>query len=422
MSDFEISVTGAVVPHAPDAPATGRGKDVFVGRQPIYDRALNLVAYELLFRSGDVDTANVIDGDQATFKVMLNALVEIGLKRLVGDKKAFINLTRNSVLCEYAQFFPKDQVVMEVLEDVTVDQELLDIVHKFADQGYQIALDDFDYREELAPLLEIADMVKIDVQALDDEAVRDHVEKFGNLKLLAEKVETKEEFEFCKRLGFQYFQGWFLAKPKVITVKHVPTSQLATLRLLAALYSDDPTDEDLAEVICQDVSLSYRLMRTVNPDNFDHPIAIESVVDAVGLLGRKELNHWVTLLSISGQDDIEPELMLRAMTRGRFCELLGECSGAESSSAFFIAGQLSTIDALVGAPMGELIENVPLAPDISLALLGGEGPIADALTCITAIESGQNDLAFPGLTSDQIRAQYDDALQWADDGRLAMGY
>lgn len=417
MADSDTDRPGTAV--ADNAPVTGRGRDVFIGRQPIYDRDLNLVAYELLFRSGDVSTADVIDGDQATFTVMLNALVEIGLPRLVGDKKAFINLTRNSVLCEYAQFFPKDSVVMEVLEDVTVDEELLDMVYKFSEQGYEIALDDFVYREELQPLVDLAGMVKIDVQALDEVAVREHVEKFGKMTLLAEKVETEEEFQFCKDLGFELFQGWFLGKPKVIKVKHVPTSQLSTLGLLTAMHQDDATDRSLADIIRTDPALTYRLVRSVNPSL--HGGVIDRVSNAVSLIGKEQLERWIMLLSISGQDDINAELTQRSTVRARFCELVAEQRYAGSESTFYLVGQLSLIDEIVGASREELLGSIAVSEEIRDALLDGEGPAALALSCSEALERGQ-DAHYPALDHEHLLELWSQAESWAAEMRVGLGY
>ncbi|MAB90202.1 MAG: hypothetical protein CMJ90_12185 [Planctomycetes bacterium] len=401
------------------APLTGRGRDVFVGRQPIYDRDLNLVAYELLFRNGDVAAADVVDGDLATFTVMLNALVEIGLPRLVGDKKAFVNLTRNSVLCEYATLFPKDQIVMEVLEDVTVDEELLDMIHKFSEAGYEIALDDFVFREELRPLIDIADMVKIDVQALDEQEVRRHVAEFGDLKLLAEKVETDEEFRFCRDLGFQFFQGWFLGKPKVITVKHIPTSQLSVLRLLAALHDDGASRDVLAEIIRQDPALTYRLVRSVNPGT--HGGAIESVAHAVDLIGNERLEHWVTLLSLSGEEDTSGELMFRSLVRARFCERVAREVHPSQSARFYLCGQLSLIDEIVGAPRDELLEDVALDASMRGALLDGDGPAGLALQCAESKERGEPG-TFPGISSARLDALWDEAAAWAVAVRCDVGF
>jgi len=400
-------------------PSSGRGQDVFIGRQPIYDADLNLVAYELLFRSGDVSEANVVDGDQATFTVMLNALVEIGLPRLVGNKKAFINLTRNSVLCEYAQFFPMDQVVMEVLEDVTVDKELLDMVYKFAGQGYEIALDDFVYREELQPLVDLAGMMKIDIQALDEVAVRKHTERFGNLTLLAEKVETEEEFEFCKKLGFELFQGWFLGKAKVLHVKHVPTSQLSTLNLLTAMHEDDVSQRSLADIIRTDPALTYRLIRSVNPSK--HGYSIDRVTTALGLIGMEQLQRWVMLLSISGQDDINSDLTQRSTVRARFCELVAEERHDGQAGAFYLAGQLSLIDEIVGGSREELLASVALCDDIRAALVDDEGPAALALLCAESLER-QQEAQYPGICQDRIRELWDDATSWAAEKRVELGY
>jgi len=191
----------------------------FVGRQPIYGRSIDVFAYELLFRNDEVNRASFMDGNAATAQVMLNTFVEIGLDHIVDHHLAFINLTRDFVLGNYCIALPKDRVVLEVLENMGVDQELIDALNRLSGLGYRIALDDFVYHESLKPLVELADIIKVDVLALDRKTVAEHVEILRQypVKLLAEKVETHEEFEFCRDLGFDYFQGYFFCKPKIIS-------------------------------------------------------------------------------------------------------------------------------------------------------------------------------------------------------------
>jgi EAL and modified HD-GYP domain-containing signal transduction protein len=399
------------------------GRDVFVGRQPIYDRQFHLFAYELLFRGSEENEARVVDGDEATFTVMLNALVEIGLGRLVGQHRAFINVTRNSLLCQYPQFFPKDQVVLEVLEDVKVDEELLDMMRLLAAQGYLIALDDFEDAEEIRPLLDLASIIKMDIQALGPDRLKDQVQRFQRFRLLAEKVETREQFEYCKSLGFDLFQGYFLCRPKVVAVRHVPTSQLATLRLLAKIHDPAVEPEALAEIIAQDVSLTYRLIRTVNSAYFAPPVPIESVAQAVRFLGIKRISSWVTLLTISGVDDSPLELMSTAMVRAKMCELLAPTVGCDLPHKLFLIGLFSVLEGLLGGRMDELLDTLPLSPDIALALIRGEGPAGRVLSCVLAYERGDwNNVTLPGVDDATIREAYLTSIVWADEARAMMGF
>ena len=193
--------------------------DIFVGRQPIFDRRLDVVAYELLFRSSVANWANISDGEGATAQVIHNAFTAIGLDNLVGSKLAFINLTRDFILRDYMAVCPTDRVVLEVLEDIVVDAELIAAVQALSRQGYMVALDDFVFHDHLRPLVEIADIIKMDVLALDRPTLRRHVASLApyDVKLLAEKVETSEDLACCRALGFDYFQGYFLGEPDVIT-------------------------------------------------------------------------------------------------------------------------------------------------------------------------------------------------------------
>jgi EAL and modified HD-GYP domain-containing signal transduction protein len=205
---------------------------VLVGRQPIYTRQLDVFAYELLFRNGTENKATFVNGDEATSQVILHACVNIGLENLVGQKLAFINMTRAFILSASFSLLPAERIVVEVLENTAVDAKLLDALQRLAAQGYIIALDDFIYHDHLQPLLELADIVKIDVHALDRATVQEHVTRLRRygVKLLAEKVETAEDFAYCQALGFDYFQGYFLGPPYIVIGQSVepenPTAPL----------------------------------------------------------------------------------------------------------------------------------------------------------------------------------------------------
>ena len=217
--------------------------DIYIARQPIYDRQLDVFAYELLFRNNRQNRAGIVDGDKATTDVIVNTFMEIGLNNIVEDRLAFINLTRSFFLDERMVTMPKDRVVLELLEDIDANEELIQGVRRLAAQGYKIALDDFIYHESLKPLVETASLVKIDVMALSEADIAAHVEELRAypLKLLAEKVETQAMFDFCMKLGFDYFQGYFFAQPKIITGRALPNNRLAILRLLGKPAGpDDP--------------------------------------------------------------------------------------------------------------------------------------------------------------------------------------
>ncbi len=282
--------------------------DIFIGRQPIYDKNLNVYAYELLFRAGQQqNAANIVDGDIATTNVVLNALTEIGMDKLVGEQLAFINLPRNFLLTLGDDPVPeiKHQIVLEILEDIAADDEVVAAVQDLSTNGYTIALDDFVYNASLQPLVDNANVIKIDLMALDEDSLSDHVSKLANgkRKLLAEKVETQEEFERCKQLGFDYFQGYFFCKPNIVKGQRAPANKLAVMKVLASLQSPDLDTKELTQTISQDVTLSYRLLRYINSAQFGLGKQIDSIKRAVVMLGRNTIRNLASLIALSQIDD-----------------------------------------------------------------------------------------------------------------------
>ena len=283
--------------------ASSKGIDTntaFVGRQPIYGRSIDVFAYELLFRNNEVNRASFTDGNAATAQVMLNTFVEIGLDHIVDHHLAFINLTRDFVLGNYCIALPKDRVVLEVLENMGVDQELIDALNRLSGLGYRIALDDFVYHESLKPLVELADIIKVDVLELDRKTVARHVEILRQypVKLLAEKVETHEEFEFCRDLGFDYFQGYFFCKPNVISVKPMPANRMSVLALLTQLQNPTIEISQLERIFQEDLSLGSQVLRYINSAFFEMPKHIDSIDQAVYMVGTDRLRMWASLLML----------------------------------------------------------------------------------------------------------------------------
>ncbi|MBI5041049.1 MAG: HDOD domain-containing protein [Gammaproteobacteria bacterium] len=301
-------------------------QDIYIGRQPIFDRDLNVFAYELLFRSGTQNHAGEFDGDQATSQVIVNAFIEIGLDQIVGTHRAFINLTRSFVTSSTPLPFPKDRVVLEVLEDIRPDAEVIASVRSLAEQGYTVALDDFVFNDDLKPLVELAQIVKIDLMALSREQLDEHVRLLRgyNVKLLAEKIETQEEFEHCKELGFEYFQGYFLSKPNIVQSQQLPPNRLAVLQLLSKLQDPESDAGEVEKLVSQDVALSYKLLRYINSAFFALPKKIDSIRQAVVYLGTSAIKTWITLLVVAGLGNKPTELVIQAMQRAKMCELLAQ--------------------------------------------------------------------------------------------------
>jgi len=389
--------------------------DVFVGRQPIFDRHLEVVAYELLFRSGGANWADITDGEYATSQVVHDAFMEIGLESLVGSKRAFINLTRDFILQDYTAVFPADRVVLEVLENIVVDTELIEAVRALSRQGYMIALDDFVFNEHLRPLVEIADIIKVDVLALDRPALRQNVSRLRHydVKLLAEKVETRDDLACCRELGFDYFQGYFLCEPDIVTGQRSPANRLAVLRLLAKLQEAETTMDQLEAIIRQDVSLSLKLLRLVNADP-SLPHQIDSIHQALLLLGTEFITAWGSLIMLADIGDKPHELMVTALIRGKMCELLADAKQLPDRERFFTVGLFSVLDAMLDSPMADIVASLPLTEDVAQALLAYEGVLGHTLHSVLAYERGHWEaIRELGLDRWAVGEAYLQALTWA---------
>ncbi len=391
-------------------------QDVFIGRQPIYDRDLKVYGYELLYRSGNANAAGIIDNERATSQVIVNAFLEFGLDRLVGDSRAFINVTPSLLLNDDPLPFSKDQLGLELPEDIVLDERLMAAVQGLAQKGYVIVLDNFRYHEKLVPLVKLAHIVKVDIQVVDEAVIREYVQQLRPhaVSLQATKVETHEELASCMNMGFNYFQGYFLAKPKVIKQHAVPPSRLAVLRLLAALQDPNVDVQDIEELITQDLSLSYKLLRYINSATFALTRKVDSIRRAVTLLGIKPIKRWVRLVAMSGVSNQPEELLLTALNRAKMCELLGQAAGNEDTDAYFTVGLFSALDALMDMPMREVLAQLPLADELTGALLQFEGQLGQALKCVLAHERGRwNDVVFAELETQTINEAFVQAIEWS---------
>lgn len=399
-------------------------QDIYIGRQPIFDRKLDVYAYELLFRSGTQNHAGEFDGDQATSQVIVNAFIEIGLDQIVGEQLAFINLTRSFVTSSAPLPFPKERVVLEILENIHPDADVIDGMRSLAAQGYSMALDDFVYNESLRPLLELAHIVKIDLMAIPREHLAEHVRQLRgyNIKLLAEKIETQEEFEHCKALGFDYFQGYFLSRPNIVQSQQLPPNRIAVLQLLSKLQDPESDTDEIEKLVSQDIALSYKLLRYINSAFFALPRKIDSIRQAVVYLGTQSIKTWVTLLVVAGLGNKPAELVTQAMQRAKMCELLAQTAKRPHTEAYFTVGLFSLLEALMDTPLEKILESLPFTEDIRNALLKQEGPYGEALACVIAYEKGDFMRAyFDRLAPSQMTDTYLASARWADQSASALG-
>ncbi len=385
----------------PRGPITVSMSQLCVARQPIFDRRIRVVAYELLFRpSADAAEAAVVDDDGATAAVLLNAFSELGIGTVVGGSQAYINVPWQMLVDDPPLPGPAEQIVIELLEGAPPTPAVVGALWRAKARGYRIALDDFVYDPSLQPLLAVADIVKVDVLGRSPEDVAEQVRalsRFG-VELLAEKVETHEQFEVCRELGFDAFQGFFLSRPRTLSGRTMPTAARTRLAMLATLADAEIEPEELAASIGRDAGLSYKLLRYINSAFFALPRDVSSVRDALTLLGTDSVRRWASLLVLAGIDDRPHELLITALVRARTCELLAGAAGeGGNGDAFYTTGLMSVVDALMDIPLKDVLAALPLDAAVRAALDGHRGPKGAALAAIKAYERGEIEQVPAGL-------------------------
>ena len=393
--------------------------DIFIGKQPIYNQNLGVYGYELLFRSGKQNAANIdiSSADSATSTTIINSFMEMGLDKLVGNRKAFLNLTEHFLTDEAALPLLPENVVLEVLEDIEVSKNLIRGLEALTRRGFSIALDDYIYNPSHKPMISLASIVKIDIMQLSEKELIKHVKQLGKYKtkLLAEKIETLDEFEFCQDLGFDYFQGYFLSKPRIVKGESLPTNKLSLLNLLAILQNPDSDTEELEEAISFDVSISYKILKLINSAFFNTQSKIESIRQAIIMLGRNQLRSWASMLALSNLEDRPSEMMHLAMTRAKMCELLAEKANLPSQESYFTIGLFSALDILMERELAEVIQPLPLTEDVVVALLHKKGLLGKALKCVLAYEVSDFENAhFQNLSINDLLVANVEAVSWSN--------
>ncbi len=363
-------------------------QDIFIARQPIFNREMRVYAYELLFRNGSgQNLANVMDGDAASVQVILNSIGEFGLDNLVGEAKAFINFTEGLLNRQVRPILPKRRIVVEVLEDVKVTPALVRHLKELRANGFTIALDDYIFDPATQPLEEVADIIKVDIMDAGPQKMLEHTQRLKDrgIKLLAEKVETEQQYLFCKKLGYDLFQGYFFAKPKIVEGRALPPSRLSVLELLNKLYDPNASLIELSQIIAKDVALSEKLMKFISP-LMPQGVEVGSVYDAVMRFGLARLQSWGSMLALTALEDKPPELFKTALIRAKFCEILGSKLGQPAKEIFYTVGLFSALDAMMDFPMEQLLEKMNLSQEVKSALLYREGILGQVLGLVLSLE------------------------------------
>lgn len=406
-------------------------QQVFLGRQPILDREERLFAYELLFRNGPISAGNharILDPTHATATVITNAFTEFSVSDVLGPYRGFINVDYELLFSDLIEVLPQQVVVLEILEHVEPTPEVLTRCQQLRDKGFTLAVDDvIQAGADYCPLLALAEIIKVDILQLDAEQLRALVARLKPLgkTLLAEKVETSEQMALCRSLGFDLFQGYFFAKPTIITGKRLNPSQLALLRLLGLLMEDAETS-DVEKAFKVEAGLTVNMLRLTNSVSAGMASRITSLRHAITVLGRRQLQRWVQLLIYTtpkgGKQAFNPLLQLAA-TRGRLMELLADrlqSRNREFADHAFMVGIMSLMPALLGVAMAEILAQLPVVPRVKQALTSYGGQIGDLLRLVEATE--QTDplaaetalLPLPGINAKWLSAGVAEALTWSN--------
>lgn len=420
----------AMLPPSSDNPALPplRVREFFLARQPILDRQQALVAYELLFRNADVGQAAVVSDISATASVIEHAS-HLGMDNVVGDFLGYLNVDGAVLMSDIFEFLPREKVVLEIVETVKVTDEILDRVGELARAGFRFALDDvISDSDDVQKLLPQVEIIKMDLQGMPTDTLIRLVNLFkqAGKKLLAEKVETQEQFEACLALGFDYFQGYYFAKPAILRGKKLMPSQLAALTLMKQIDSD-VDNAMIEETLKKDVSLCLNLLRLVNTPAVGARRRIDSVTQALLVLGRQQLQRWlqITLYAESSRKwrGTTPLLILAA-TRGKLLELMSqriEPGNRSRSDTAFTVGIMSLLDTLFAVPMEEILAEVSVVSEVSEALLRRQGHFGDLLKlaeCTERLDQSEP-LMLPlldklGLSSDDLCPLQLAAFKWSD--------
>ncbi|MEP6764500.1 MAG: EAL domain-containing protein [Gemmatimonadaceae bacterium] len=404
--------------------------DVYVARQPIFDVGNRRIAYELLYRDGPLATqAGIQPADVMCTEMTLHALLTIGLDRLTGGAPAWINITREHLLAGLHRLFDPKDIVLELLESISADAEVLAACADARKDGYVLALDDYDGRPELDALLNIVQIVKIRVMHSNERDLKPvvHALKAKELVVLAECVETTEQYVMCARIGFTLFQGYVFSRPETLAGRAMSVEQITILKILGLLNNEHVSEAKLEEAFQSHPTLSYALLRIVNSAAIGFR-EVASIPHAMRIIGRGAMSRWLHLMlvaTVASRSPIAHEAVEQALVRARFCELMTLATGNGDPSARFMVGLISRLDVLLGIPLKQVLERLPVLPEVQKALLEGTGSHARALNIAIAYESANWDSVsnqsehFAGRLRVLTQA-YAESISWAHERLSAV--
>ena len=396
-----------------------------VARQPIFNEKLKIFGYELLYRNTHKSVAyDAVDGNIASSETIMRSFHEIGVERVTNGRRAFINFTEKLLLDDVATLLPKKILVVELLEDILPTPEVLEACTRLRSKGYLIALDDFRIDPAYMPLLTVADIVKVDFMTTAPDIIGALAQKLANtsIRLLAEKIETYENFEFAKRMGFSLFQGYFFSKPVILQADaKLSPLRLNCLRLIRLAFDPNIDFPKVSKIIKQDVALSYRLLRVVNSAYFGLRYSVNNIRQALVILGMDEVKKWTTLISMAEITEGKPdELISMSLVRARLLEILGPTVGlARYADDLFMLGLMSLMDAITDMPFEEIAKLTQISDEILDAIVNQNGKYGELLTMVVhyehcaweeAVEIGER----YGVSESLLAEKYLEAVEWAN--------
>ncbi|HZQ68159.1 MAG TPA: HDOD domain-containing protein [Terriglobales bacterium] len=401
------------------APVSASQSIRYVARQPILTREEQVFGYELLFRDG-VETYFCSPDANAAARSTLNSSLLMGLDTLCDGKRAFVNCTHDVLQGDYVTLLPSEQVVVEILESVVPDSVVEAACMRLKEAGYLIALDDFAYDDPRQSLAQFADIIKVDLRATTGEQRAQMVQRYGPWKsrMLAEKVETREEFVEAKAMGFLYFQGYFFRKPEILSAHDIPENRLNYMRMLQEVSRPELDTRAIEKLIKSEASLCYRLLRYLNSAMFAFTSEIHSVRHALSMLGEREVRRWIRLAATLGAgQDRSSELVISALVRARFCELISPQIN-HGDSDLFLMGLLSMMDAILEIPIADVVSKIALDRETRAVLLGGASRLRPVYQLMLAEEAGEWEQAAIlarslQLADSDVAELYWQAMQWA---------
>ncbi len=394
--------------------------DVYVARQPIFDRNMNVFGYELLYRRSMNNFYEGIDDNQTTAELINNAFLTMHLPELTGGGKAFINFSKDTLIREIPFLLPVELTVVEVLERVDIDGDVIEACRKLREKGYTIALDDFVFNESYLPLLDIAHIIKIEFPVVEYDVQRELIKKYKNkIRFLAEKVETREEYQIAYDMGYDYFQGYFFSKPVIIKEKEIDSLNINLIKIMEVLNHDDPEYQKIAEIIGTDLGLSYKLLKLANSAFFGSKNKILHIKQALVQLGLIEIKKWIYVMMLKDIQIVENrELIKNCLIRAKFMELMAvETGKGNQQFEYFLTGMFSSVDVLMNRDMEEIVNGLFLPDSVKDALLGRENEIKYVLDIVVNYELLiWDDLVLDkiagGIVQENLINMYMESLMW----------